>query len=290
MPRNTSRKILLSTGKRIYNFLTYKLEDADGSFYISIQRDGHNREHLQFRSDVPEVQHLSLKHGREKRKKISYHASGCVRYHNMEFSAKYFEPLSSLTRPNVIANFVVPLVSRLDAFDGVPADDDFILEIADGNEPIQFHFLIAPWDFQVDGLHIAIRYEGLFSFLLELSRPTIAIPQEAVDHFIFAVPEQGIYEEQTIDKHNALISFHQRLHGVRDLILYSPNIEGIYKIICAVPMRIPPQAEITFLNSQYLAEVIQASESVVKFKVKNRHGHTVKHEVPITSVALHAEL
>jgi hypothetical protein len=290
MSQNTNRKILLSIGETIYSFLTYQLEDADGSFYIFIQRGGRNHEHLQFSSNDPRVLRLPLEHGRGRRKKISYHSSGCVRYHNTDFSAKYFEPLLCLTRPNAIGSFVVPSVSRLDILDGLPTDDDFVLEVTEYSEPIEFHFLIAPWDFHIASHHVAVRYEGLFAFILELSHPTIAIPQEAMGHFIFAVPEQGVFEQQAIDKHNALISFHQRLNKARDLILYSPNKEGVYKIICAVPMRIPPQAEITFLDSQYSAEVIQATESVVKFHVKNQHGHTVKQEVPITSVALHAEL
>ena len=164
------------------------------------------------------------------------------------------------------------------------------MNIADGNESVQFRFLIAPWDLQVAGKHIAVRYEGLFSFLLELSRPHIAIPQEAEGHFVFITPDQGIFEQQAIDKHTALISFHQHRHGVRDIIIYSPNKEGVYKVICAVPMRIPPQIEITFPDAEHSAEIVQASESVIRFKVKNRYGHTVKDEVKITSVALHAEL
>lgn len=264
MSRNTSRKILVSFDKNIYKFLTYHLEDADGSFYISIQR--------------------------ERLQKISYHSSGCVRYHNTDFSSAYFEPLASLTRVNPIASFIVPAFSSLDLFNGNVTEDDFVLELKSNNEPIQFNFLIAPWNDQIDSNHIAIRYEQLFAFLLEISPPTIIIPEEAKGYFTFAVPQKGFFEQQAIDKDSALILFHQSLQGIRDLILYSPNNDGIYKIICAVPMFAPPHVEIEFLDSKYSTEIINVSKSVVKFKVKNQHGHTMKQEVAIANISLSSHI
>lgn len=288
MAKDTSRKIFLKHDEKVYSFLAYKLERADGSFYLSIQRDGNNDEHFEFNSSNPKVQRFELTRTREK--KITYHSSGCVRYHNVNISSNFFEPLYDLSRRNLFASIVIPSIKQLDLFEGVISDEDFLLQIKNGNPKTQFNFIIAPWDNQIEDIHVAIRYEGLFSLLLVLSQPTVVIPDEVRDCFIFIAPHQGLFNQQAIDEHTALIRFHQKLVGSKDLILYSPNGEGVYKIICAVPMRIPPKTEIQFLNKDYSAEIIKITTSVVTFKVKNQHGHTVKQEVQIVGISLDAEL
>lgn len=289
MARNTSRKIYLSYKGVVYKFVTYQLEDSDGSFYITLQREGHSYEYIRYSSNQKEPECCNLEKNREKRKKISYHSSGCVRYHNVHEPSAYFEPLSNITKLNLVASYIVPAVNRLDPFGGELTIEDFVIDIPDDKKKIQFTFSIAPWNAKIESTHIAIRYENLFCFLLEVSEPRTNLPNEIENHFVFLTPQKGLYEEQIIDCDCALVLFHQKLQNTRDLIIYSPNKEGIYKIICAVPMRIPPEVEIEFADRQYCFEIISKTKSVIKFKVKDKHDQTIKKEVPIVGITLDAE-
>lgn len=290
MARNRSRKIYISCKGRLYSFLSYQLEDTDGSFYITLQRDGTNNEFSQYSLDVQLVQKRSLPTPREKRKKISYHSSGCVRYHNTSHEATYFQPLSQITNTNAFAAYIIPSINHLDLFEGKATEEDFVIDLANENEQIQFNFFLAPWNAEITSHHVAVRYESLFCFALEILKPQTHIPSDLKDHFHFIAPNKGLYDQQIIDNDQALVSFHQLLQGVRDLILYSPNMAGIYKIICAVPMRVAPDVRLKFLNEGYTGEIISRSKSAIKFKVKDEHNHTVKHEVPIIEILLDAEL
>ncbi len=291
MPKSSSYKVFLESDGKIYSFLAHVLEEADGSFYIIFQREGKNYEHLILSSDNKKLQRITLDYGRDKSKRISYHSTGCVRYHNLHQPDNYFEPLYNLKQPNLVASLIVPSIKSLDLYNKELSDKDFVYEINNDNQQIQFDFVIAPWDTMIASEHISLRYKDFFSFnIIKVVPPTISVPDLLHNHFIFITPQQGIYNQRPVDKHSALISFHQKLHDFNGVILKSPDKKGVYKIICAVPMRIPPETEIQFLDKQYSAEIESKTESVVRFKVKDRHGHTVKQEVQITGLTLCAEL
>ncbi len=286
-----SRKIYISSNNKLYKFLSYVLQDLDGSLYIIIERSGTNKGFVEFDSKDYQLKYLTLDNGRDKRKQISYHASGCVRYHNVRTSPNYFEPIIGVTQPNVVAAFIVPRIDKLDISDKTPTDEDFVIPVNWSSESkIQFTFIIAPWNMQFSSAHIAIRYKDMFSFILQISESEINIPLKLENHFTFATPNRGLFDQQVIDKENALIRFHQKTKGTRDLIIYSPNMEGVYKIICAVPMRIPPGLFVKFEDNAYSSVVVSKTVSVVRFKVKDKHNNTVKKEVAISEISLDAEL
>lgn len=292
MARNDSKKIYLSYQGQLYTFISYQLQEADGSFYITIQRSGASDKFIKFDSSSRDLERCRIDNGREKRKKISYHSSGCVRYHNTHQHSTYFEPIATITQPNIIAGYIIPLVTKLDIYDGEVLEEDFVINFEESdNKRIQFSFAICPWNFDPPQVpHVAIRYKDIFSLILSVTSPEIDTPPEVVDHFIFFTPSRGRFLEQSIDNNTALIAFHQLLQNTNDAILYSPNKEGVYKIICAVPMRIPPEVDIEFMDNTYRAEVVSRTVSVVRFKVKDRNNQTVKQEVGIHGFALNAEL
>ncbi len=286
---NNSRNILISSNNIIYNFINYKLEDSDGSFYITIQRKGVNSEFIQMDSNNDEILKYQLNKGREKRKKISYHASGCVRYHNINNVLNYFEPICNITKLNIIAEVIIPQIDKFDTCDNKLSKEDNIITIDNSKIPYQFTFIVAPWNHQFDSPYFAIRYKNLFSFIIQISKPLIKIKTELREKFIYITPKIGLSEKQMLDKDSALISFHQKINNINDMIIYSPNNEGIYKIVFVVPMRIPPELIIKFNNDSYSCEIVSKTRSIIRFKVKDRNNNTLKNEVKIIDILLNAE-
>ena len=151
-----------------------------------------------------------------------------------------------------------------------PENNDTIFEIAsEDTSHIQFTLAIAPWNYLSDSPHIAVRYQGMFCFIIQLSKPEITIPKELEKHFIFFSRTEGLFTSQAIDVNSALIKFHQKLNDTKGAILYSPNKNGVYKIICAVPMRIPPEIVVHFEDSNLLAASVILSPTESKACLKS---------------------
>lgn len=290
MSRDKSRKIYLSKNGEKRHFVSYYMQDSDGSFYLTLQREGENDESLIFDNAGKSPEKSEFESPRSKSKKITYHSSGCVRYHNTDHGSKYFEPISKISQLNCFATWSIPSIEKLDHFKGNESEEDFVSECDDIDGRISFTFCIARWNTIIDIPHIAIRYNKLFSLIIIIHILNIELPDEVEDHFITIAPKKGIYDEQPISSEQALIWYHQMVQETDKLIIYSPNGEGKYKAICTVPMIIPPKLEIIFENSKLQAEVAKSSVACVRFKVLDSSRNTIKNEVPILSIALNAEL
>lgn len=217
-------------------------------------------------------------------KKISYHASGVVRYHYCQRTL-FREPLCAISKINPVVARTIPSIHVLGILDEVQVRD-LIYEIAqDGT--IEFSFCVAPWQQVPAGSHFAIRFNKLFAVTIEVATVTESVRETKT------IAPQGGLPAALIDEPTAFSRFHQRLHETQGLVIYSPNANGEYRIICAVPMRIPPRLEIQFVDKSYVAEQLEPhpkrGTAEVRFRVRNKSGY-LKQEVPITSLALHAEL
>jgi hypothetical protein len=266
-----------------------KIEPNDGSFYVTLLRDGENTETVTF-SSIDQSQ-LKIAHDKPRKKlvRISYHSSGCVLYRYTEISSNYFEPIARITKPNIFATWSIPAINKLDIAE-TAKDEDLVISFQPSCQRTEFTLILAPWNLEIKEPHFAIRYEGLFALIVIYSHPSITIPSNLKEHFITIAPNIGMFEKQTIGNDQALIEFHQKINSTRDLIIYSPNIEGIYTIIAAVPMRIAPKVTIAYIDCQNKTELVSCRNNVIKFKVKNKHGHTIKREVAIKSIELNSEL
>lgn len=289
MSKLDSRSILIESNGNIYKFLNCKVEPNDGSFYVTLLRDGQNSETVTFDSVSHSLVTIAHDEPRKKLVRISYHSSGCTLYHHTEISSNYFEPISRLTKPNVFAAWSIPSLDRLDKADSVK-DEDFVITVNEEKERIEFTLMLAPWDQEVMVDHFAVRYEGLLSLIVIPAKPSVEIPDGLDEHFITLAPNKGLYDEQAVASDLALIEYHQKIQETRDLILYSPNKAGIYTAITAVPMRAAPNVKVEFVQEGYQMEVVSSKNNVVKFKVKNEHGHIVKAETPIRGIELCSEL
>lgn len=285
MHRSNSLNLYIESDGNIHKFINCKLEPNDGSFYITLQRDGKNSETTTYNSRDELIKKIVHDQPRDKKVRISYHTSGCVLYRYTEISANYFEPMPEISQINVIVAWSIPAINKLDKVEEIKADD-LVISIKESNKRIEFTLILAAWNQEIQGNHLAVRYEGLFCFIVTVAHPNLTIPQQLDEQFITAAPGEVPFKIQVIENDQALVNFHQKLNSTSDLIIYSPNKEGIYKIITAVPMRIAPAVKIEFFENDYKAEILSCKNHVIKFKVKNVHGHTVKEKVKIKGIEL----
>jgi hypothetical protein len=289
MSKLDSRNIYIECDGSIYKFMNCKIEPNDGSFYVTLLRDGKNTETVTYSSKESSLQKIKHERPRKKLVRISYHSSGCVLYRYTELRSNYFEPITRITNLNIFATWSIPGIRELDKAESTQ-DEDLIISFPQNDQRVEFILILAPWDKVIDETHFAVRYEGLFTLLVIVSAPGRPIPLELKEHFITFAPNEGIFGKQAIGNDQALIEYHHKINNTRDLIIYAPNNAGIYTIITAVPMRIAPNVKIDFVDNQFSTELVSCKNNVIKFKVKNIHGHTIKKEVAIKSIELDSEL
>ena len=259
--------IYLSVEGQLYHFISLWIQNSDGSLYIGL--------------------------GESKLKRISYHSTGRVNYHNFNNTKPdpiYLDPLYRTTSANYFFRLVVGDAEKLDPFYGGIEKEDFILDMDEFDNPICFDFVIAPWNSIVEKSGASIRYRDLFALVILYSKFIVSPPEKAESISILqGFPRlENISRKQSIDKHAALIDFHKRLTKFNGQILYFRNTDGIYKLIFNTPKLIAPRVEIKFTDHQYSAEIIDCTESITRFKVKDKFGQTVKREVEISGIFLDA--
>jgi len=288
-------RILIRFNRHIYRLLNFELSHSEGSFYIFFVREGKTDKHWQGEINWREGEVIAGNEiNKEKLKgaRVSYHASGCIRYHNISDKDIYGEPIFNITQPFGFIRYSIPSAEKLDIYSKPATEDDIILEILD--KPfcrINFDCVIAPWDFVFpDSSGISVRYERLFSFSIILNDESLSTPSELNDYFHYFSPSTGLYDRPTFDRETALLYFHQKVQGTRNLVIYSPNNEGVYTVIFSVPMRVPPKVRIAFEETSLQIELLKVSNTNIRFKVKDKYGQTVKKEVKITGIELDAEL
>lgn len=284
---------------KIYHFIEIEFsEDRDGSFYIFFVRQGASDKHIlcnydtctkesRIKDETHEVQRRGLK--------VSYHTTGLVHYEDTYLPRIYCEPIYSITVPLVFLTISVPSITQLDVYEDDVNEEDSILEIpTDIQDRVNFRFIISPPEYLDLEKNTACRIAYLKLFDLSIiAEPNIyPIPNGCHNCFSYFSPQNGLYDHQVVDKHTALIMFHQKNNGTRGHIVFPPNGEGVWKIIHTVPMRIPPQINIYFAEPQYHAEKVENGSSVsyTRFVVKDKHGRKVMKQLSIVSIELDAEL
>ena len=282
-------RIVLKFNDELRHLASYSI-GPDGSLYYFWVREGENEHALESSAENTSMTEVKFDKPRKKTKKISYHTTGLVLYHDMTKNKVYREPLYSLTTPNLFTAYVIPTIEKLDKLDE-SNEQDFVYELT-SDEVRQFSVSVAPWQCVPNTNGFAIRFHQLFALTIEVSDPKIAITEELAQHVINLTPSSPI-SSCVIDEPTAFAQFHQSLNNTKGLIIYSPNVNGEYKIICAVPMRIAPRLHIDFKDSDYKYEQLPAhakrGTAEVKFKVRNKSGY-VKTEVEIDNLILDAEL
>jgi len=288
-------RILTRFNGHIYRLLDFKLSHSEGSFYIFFVRKGKTDKQWQGMINWREggvIAGNEINKEKPKGAKVSYHSSGCIRYHNISNKVIYGEPIFHITQPFGFIRYSIPSVEKLDIYSKPAIEDDIIIEIL--GKPfgrINFYCVIAPWDYIFpDSSSISVRYERLFSFSILLNDEALPTPSELNDYFHYFSPSAGLYDQPTFDRETALLHFHPKVQGTRNSIIYSPNNEGVYTVIFSVKKRVPPKVRIALEETSLQIELLKVSNTNIRFKVKDKYDQTVKKEVKITEIELDSNL
>ncbi|BCQ52658.1 hypothetical protein BLKGLAD_17200 [Burkholderia gladioli pv. gladioli] len=282
-------RLVLKLDDELRHLASYTLED-DGSLYLFLVREGTNDHRFLHEVGREGAIKVDFDGPRPRTKKISYHASGLIRYHNADHQKVYREPLCALSIVNPIVAYIIPSVEKLDRLEGT-RDSDFVFDLeTDGL--MQFSFCVTPWQHVPSCRHAAIRFHNLFALVVEIGEPVFELPRELAQHVSTCAIKEG-FPKPLLDEPTAFARFHQKMNQTESLILYSPNAKGEYRIICAVPMRISPSLEIRFVDKSYTVEMLpphpKRGTVEVRFRVKGKGGY-IRQEVPIEFLALDARL
>jgi hypothetical protein len=319
-------RLLVKQGEVLRRVANVVISNHDGSIILSLVRAGSSSMGWHWDSTRSDFDTVEYAEPEQKTKKITIHVSGRVNFHVTPNPGVNFIPcLLDLTEAVPLVAYVIPAVTALDLAGNAKAGDHIVeLErIFEGALGFQFSaipFNLLPlegevWRFIVEG-----RY-GLVCTLFPGSilpvRP--GIPSEA---FTLIRPS-SLLQVQSIPEDQAFIRFQELMHSnqVRQALISStvpehshdqiieeavrrgrgiqgPNNEGVWEIVCSVPMRIRPKLVVQFLDARYRAELLDMTsldrrlEKVrVRFRVYDQQGKKwIKHFVEITSAFLDAEL
>lgn len=300
----------------------------DGSINLALVRSGSNTSGWHWDSTCSGYTTVEYSEPKTKTKRVTVHTSGRINFHCTPNPGVNFIPcLLDLKEIVGLCAYLVPGIDRLDSieFEAVTSNDH-VIELGDGFDGrLGFDFFVVPsnssliddevWRFVVEGRYgLACRLfsgerienpKGIPTEAFTLVRPSSLLPdQQIAEDVVFLRFQQLMHENQV---KQALLSSPVPKHTHETLVqevirngrgIQGPNNEGVWEIVCSVPMRIRPELIVEFVDQRYLAEMINITstdrrlEKVrVRFKVYDQtEKKWVKHHVDIVRAFLNAEL
>jgi hypothetical protein len=319
-------RLLVKQGTALRRVANVEIAKHDGSINLALVRSGLSSLGWHWDSTRSDLDTIEYSEPEERTQRITVHASGRVNYKvTPNPGISYIPCLLDLTEPVLIVAYVIPAVDQLDLIESTKTNDHVVelQGVTEGSLGFEFSaipFDISPlageiWRFIIEG-----RY-GLVCTIFPGSQfPVICgVPPEA---FTLIRPSSPL-PQQSIPEDQAFIRFQELMHAnqVRQALVSStipepehgriiddvvragrgiqgPNKEGIWEVVCSVPMRIRPGLVVNFKDSRYRAELIDMTpldkrlEKVrVRFKVYDQQQRRwIKHSVEITQAFLDARL
>lgn len=274
----SKRYVYFCTKDKYYKFMKFVFHHhIDGSLYFTF-----------FVQNQSQVEENVLK--------VSYHSTGRVNYQIGKLEVTIFiDPVYNVAKPfNLLVSRISNFEEAFVYLDGIN-EDDLVVDLNNSMNYLNLIITIAPINYSTIGskeIELSrVRFNQFFDLIIN-SISDVEVYQSKLSECGFVIPAIGLYNSQVINKNEALINFHQKANNNKDSIIYSPNSEGVWKIIHSVPMRIPPALTIQFENTSYQAIKIdsQSSVAITKFLVKDKFQNTVKHFVNIKEIELDSEL
>ena len=302
----------------------------DGSISLALVRQGDNDfgwEAGGSSEGCTPFQKVDFEAPRARTKRITIHTSGRVNYHYQTGAGRtVFTPcLLDITQQVPIVAYVVPKVESLNLVAELRTTDHVVNLSSEVTGHQTFEFSVLPA--KLAGLPGEISrsiIEGCYGLACVMISGDVrtlehGAPLEAFTtlHLTKGLPSQTVAEDVVYLRFKRLM----HANAVRDAVLklpndsrpkddvieavvergpglLAPNSDGVWTMICAVPMRIKPELVVTFADHRYKAELVDFAptdrrlEKVrVRFKVYDQQEKKwVKHALEIISVELHAEL
>ncbi|MDO8607308.1 MAG: hypothetical protein Q7R40_12295 [Phaeospirillum sp.] len=274
----------LRHGDKTFRLLSAEVKLSDGSLYVSLVRAGNTDSAMTATLSVGSLS-VSSPTMAQKGFRLSYHPSGRINFHHISGGPIFMEPLFHITRPEPLIDISVPDVTRLDVASRI-GPDDAVVDVLGGR--LTFTVVIAPWDIPLSNFPVlwAWSWRPLFSlWLLESPLPPEPLVKNLPEHFHYIPRPHGLFESQPVGQENALVAFHQALHGVKSDILYAPNGEGICRLVFVVPMRIAPRVELCLRDLGLRAEITEVTTTEVRYRVRDPKNRIVKDARTATDIA-----
>jgi hypothetical protein len=266
------------------------ISERDGSFYIVVL---HNETHLGL-MDTLEINLLSKENivsiiGRSTSKaetgenRISYHSSGLVIYHGMQFPSANFDPVTRVKGHNWFFLYSIPALYKwCEGGRDEARDKDVVIDLsAVMNERIDFAFIVVPiLNNSENENQILLNFGNLFCLQIEaiIDRTTLNFGSIYMnDEFVKIKPTNSKYPCVQCNQDQAYISFHRAINKKIDsdnaAIIYEPNsTKGFFEIIFSVPMRDVPKVKIGFSDP-----ALEACDMTVDNYRLRFHLHHIKY-------------
>jgi hypothetical protein len=276
--RQNKCRVLLDWGEHLHRFLSVTFNDGpagDGSLYLTLDRVSRRR--WDPATDAPLTCEDLGKYPELPKLKLSYHATGRIHLSGLSGGRevrRYGEPTFAVSQPLPLFVVSIPGPRALDSFEEAVSATDFVAKpLEAGRERSSFDLWILPdRDDAVPIGALVVKYEGWFRIAVVASPNHPPLQPGAELAVITMVPDQGLFPRQVLDRHQALGFFHRKITGSQGIVSYwNPN-KHEFRVIFAVPMRVPPRLEVDLEDPNLRVDIVRVTESEARFVVVGPGG------------------
>lgn len=206
---------------------------------------------------------------RERIKKVSYHTSGAINFHNLSGNRIIGDPLYDIKDKFFFIEYQINDIDKLTTKDH--KETDIILELPKKTEQQNYAFAFSVSPTKSDESISLEFYGGLFYLEIDFS-VVKCYDEKNIMPFHYLTPSIGKHKHYP--ETNACIVFHQKLNETSGIIIYEADQSGIYTIIFDEVRRSIPRKEnmLVFSNPYYEAIFTTIKEHYARFKVKDRRN------------------
>ena len=302
MAKSNKIRILLKLSEEKYIYLANVAQADDGSIFVSalpsIQKEG-KQARLKYNSEEVTVESEEDIVSQD-RKRISYHTSGIVKYHGLEFKDRQFEPLYEINNNNVFLSLFLLMENEIPNKELKEDEEYTIIDVSNCKQGVFISFSIEPSYY-----HLKIQKDSFITFRFHLFELSIYLGyDDAIKKFLthnnrdlgyFAV-DNGVPVNNSPDvEYQAEIEYKKRLYRQKEAFVRQMD-DTTFEIVFSVPMRCRPKFRIVFDNPEHKAFLAQmgekdATKAHFRFFVRNPKGQKLKADsFKIINVELDAEI
>src|SRR5262249_51357147 len=258
----------------------WSFEDhIDGSLYVVFDRLGKGPR-MTWGSRTGNQPSTYSEEDADQKFRISYHPDGHIRFHNVSGKAKsiHCEPIYAITRKQPLAFISVPGIDSLTAATKAEPKDFIVTWPEELTGRTTFWIEIGPPNlqnpFELGNMPLAsVRFDPWFALFISLGKFPAPIPDHVDQRSVIKlVPDQDFVTER-VTREQAVIAFHQARAGVKHQAILFKNRNGEYRMVFAVPMRVPSELVVDFVDPDFRAGVTRRETYEIRFRVKGPGGY-----------------